>query len=105
MPHVSHPDDALTAAMALLRRAGAQFFCILPGQEDSVSLTEASRRLDVSADWLRDHLAEFPNAWRLPAGARTLHGEGRNVGELRIPVADILALRERQRLKRLEVPA
>lgn len=91
----------LAAAIATLAAAGARFFCVLPEEGDSLGLADAGRRIGVSSDWIRSHLSEFPNAWRLPAGERrTATGEGRNVGELRIPVADLNAFQQRQRLQK-----
>ena len=102
-----HPDGAVVSlddAVATLSRIGARVFCILPGADDSLSLDEAAKRLSVGPDWVRKHLTEFPNAWRLPAGERkTRAGEGRNVGEIRIPVQDIVALQTRQRLRKAQV--
>jgi len=100
-----HLDDvSLADALAALARAGARVFCVLPGEE-SLSLVNAAKRIGVSTDWMRDHLAEFPNAYRLPAGERIVNGEGRNVGELRVPSRDIEAFQARHRLHRMEVPA
>ena len=55
-----------------------------------LSLAEAAKALDVSSTWVRDHLAEFPHAWRLPGAGR--------VGELRIPSRDVEALAARRRI-------
>ena len=88
----------VSAALAVLEAARV-FFDFQEG--DSLRLTAAAKRLSVSPDWMRDHLELFPNAWRLPAGERSVNGEGRNVGELRIPVADLLAFQERQRIRRV----
>lgn len=63
------------------------------------SLSEAADRLGVSVRWVREHLEEFPNAWRLPAGARATDLGARNVGELRIPAGDLVALAQRMRLE------
>lgn len=97
-------EVSLTAALAALKAAGARVFCVLPGSkldlspDDAVSLAEAARRLDVAEKWVRKHINEFPNRFRLPAGARvTATGEGRNVGEWRIPVADLASFKERQK--------
>lgn len=86
------------SALAVLEAARA-FFDFHEG--DSLPLPAAAKRLAVSIDWLRGHLQEFPNAWRLPAGERVVNGEGRNVGELRIPVADLKAFEQRQRVRRV----
>ena len=84
-------------AIALLREARGLFSADI---EDSLSLAAAAKRLDLSPDWIRQHLVEFPNAWRLPAGEIKRSAGGRNVGELRIPVKDLVAFQERQRLTR-----
>ena len=55
-----------------------------------LSLGEAAKVLDVSATWVREHLSEFPNAWRLPGAGRC--------GEWRIPSRDIDALAASRRL-------
>lgn len=94
------PAVSLEEALTALRRAGARVFCVLPGAEDSLPLAEAAARLGVGTDWIREHRAEFPGAWRLPAGSRKVAGESYNIGQLRIPVRDIVALQERQRLRR-----
>lgn len=85
---------SLDKAIEALTAAGAVF--ILKTADGSLSVDAASKRLDVGKNWIRDHLEEFPNAWRLPARSA---GE-RNVGELRIPVRDIEALEARQRLRK-----
>ena len=65
-----------------------------------LSVAEAARRLDVSPDWIKDHLDQFPNRWRLPAGAASTGTGARNVGELRIPAGDVEELAERMRIER-----
>lgn len=84
----------LHEALDVLRANGA--VVVAPATERHLSLQGAALSLDLSLDWFRDHLDEFPNAWRLPAGSAA----GRNVGELRIPLKDIEALAERQRIRR-----
>jgi hypothetical protein len=69
---------------------------VLRQNAGSVALDGAARRLDVSPRWIRDHLELFPNAWRLTAGCA---GE-RNVGELRIPVSDLMAYEDSRRIFR-----
>ena len=64
-----------------------------------LSIQEAADALGVGKTWVRTHLEEFPNAWRLPAGAASNGTGARNVGELRIPAADIEALAQRMRLE------
>lgn len=56
------------------------------------SLGECALALGVSVDWMRDHLHEFPNAYRLPGGG--------NGGALRIPVRDLDAFEKRRRILR-----
>lgn len=86
-------------AARLLREA--QSVCAdFPSEKDSLPLAEAARRICVSVKWVREHLSEFPNAWRLPAGERQAQGEGHNVGEIRIPVTDLTAFQERQKIRR-----
>lgn len=81
-------------AIQVLRAAGAVITA--PVNSAHLSITDAAARLDLKTGWIREHLDEFPNAWRLPAGCA---GE-RNVGELRIPVRDVEALAARNRLRR-----
>lgn len=73
-------------AIKTLQEAGA-VFSVSVG-EGHLSLGEASRRLDCSTRWIREHLSEFPNAWRMPGG------------ELRIPAKDVESLAARNKLKR-----
>lgn len=60
----------------------------------SLSVASVAARLDVSKDWVRDHIDQFPNAWRLPTEVSGSH----NVGGLRIPVADLVSFQERRRV-------
>jgi hypothetical protein len=78
--------DKLKQAIATLSEAGA-VFSIPPGRH--LSLAQAGARLDCSAKYLREHLREFPNAWRLPGG------------EIRIPERDVDALADRGKLRRM----
>lgn len=80
-------DQALdvAAAVRLLTQAGA-VFSLPPAQHLSVG--EAAARLDFSARWVKEHLDEFPHAWRAPGG------------ELRIPARDIEAMAKRCRIRR-----
>lgn len=71
-----------------------------PGSPQHLTVREAAAVLSASVDWVRDHLLEFPNAWRLPAGAAATPTGARNVGEIRIPRPDIEALAARNRLNR-----
>lgn len=68
-------------AITTLERAGFT-------NQRHLGLRAAAERLDFSVDWVRDHLDEFPNAWRAPGG------------ELRIPVRDVEALAVRCKLRR-----
>ena len=70
-------------AFAVLRDAGAVFSLPVASH---LSVSEAAARLDFSVRWIKEHIAEFPNAWRAPGG------------ELRIPARDIEALAKRCRL-------
>jgi hypothetical protein len=65
-----------------------------------LTVREAAAVLSTGVDWVRDHLPEFPNAWRLPAGAAQTATGARNVGEIRIPRPDIEALAARYKLNR-----
>ena len=60
----------------------------LPAQKH-LSLASAGRVLDVKPAWVRAHLAEFPNAFRLPADSQA--------GEWRIPSGDIDAFVARRK--------
>lgn len=82
--------DDVSAAIRLLTQCGA--VVTVAASPGSVSLRGAASRLDVSVDWVRSHLEEFPNWYRLPAGATN----GRNVGEIRIPIRDLESFERRQ---------
>jgi hypothetical protein len=99
---MSSPQPILAASPLQLLKELRGLFFEFSGDEDSVSLAAASKRLDVGTDWLRTHLHEFPHAWRLPAGSTKLGkaGEERNVGELRIPLGDLRAFEARQRVRK-----
>jgi len=86
---------SLDRAIAVLKTAGVSFF-VAPS-EGSLSLESASRRLDVSTDWMREHLDEFPNAWRLPAASSGLN---QPAGQLRIPIRDLDAFEDRRKIKK-----
>lgn len=88
----SRQPDELEQAIKALTKAGA-FFCEPPWL-GSKSLRSAAAALDVSTDWLRDNLDEFPHWYRVAAGS----ARGRNLGEIRIPVADLREF-ERRRMK------
>lgn len=60
--------------------------------ESHLSLKAAAKRMDCAPKWIREHLGEFPNAWRMPSA-----GGG---GEIRIPERDVDALAKKRRLLR-----
>ncbi len=64
---------------------------LLPGARRSFCIASVAAQLDVSKDWVKDHLHEFPNRYRLPGG-------GQNGGEWRIPAKDLDAFEERRGL-------
>jgi hypothetical protein len=68
---------SLPEAISTLQAAGAVF--VLPEQVRHYSLGSAAEKLDCSVKYLREHLDEFPSAWRMSGG------------EIRIPAADIEA--------------
>lgn len=80
----------LTDAIHALAKAGVAL--ALP-QPRHLSLAQAAEVLDVKPTWVREHLAEFPNAWRLPAAGQS--------GELRIPISDVQALAKRRKLPKI----
>lgn len=99
-------DTKIADAVRLLTEAGAVFS--LPSQRH-FSLGNAARQLDCSKGWLREHLTEFPHAWRMPGGElrvpeNDIATAKRRIqlGELRIPARDIDAMAERGRLQRKE---
>ncbi len=67
MSMASRQSDELATALRVLTQLGA--VVTLPASVGSVAIRTAAARLDVSADWIRDHLEEFPNWWRLPAAS------------------------------------
>ena len=84
-------------------RAGADFtmsieeaISSLNQSAGAVDVRAAALRLSVSVDWIREHLGEFPNTYRLPAGS----ARERNVGALRVPVRDLVAFEARRRIAR-----
>ena len=72
-------------AIRVLTDAGA-FFSVPSGKH--LCLKAAAAKLDCSAQYVRTHLAEFPNAWRMPGG------------ELRVPERDVEKLAERCKLRK-----
>ncbi len=89
----------LEQAISTLRTAGL-VVTLAPPWARHYAIAEAAEALGVSAAWVRTHLDQFPNAWRLPAAAAPTATGARNVGELRIPSGDIEALAARMRLER-----
>jgi predicted DNA-binding transcriptional regulator AlpA len=79
---------SLEEAIKTLKDAGAVFSVPEPKRKQ-LSLREVATQLDCSVKWVREHKGEFPRAWRMPGG------------ELRIPQADVDALIERNKLRRL----
>jgi len=98
-------DNAkLAEAIRLLTQAGA--IISLPTQRH-FSVGNAAQQLDCSKGWVREHLTEFPHAWRMPGGElRIPEGDLQlaqrraQKGELRIPARDLDALAVRNRLIR-----
>lgn len=84
-------DLTLREAIRVLTDAGAVFSLPREIEKKSLTLAEAGARIGFSVCWMRDHLSEFPNAWRAPGG-------GANGGELRIPARDLDAFEKRHRL-------
>ena len=78
MQTAPRPVPTLEEAARVFSTAGAVI--LLPGARRSFSLQTVAARLEVSARWVRKHLAEFPGAFRLPGG------------ELRIPESDVMAV-------------
>lgn len=96
------PTLDLAQAIRLLTEAGAVIS--LPSQRH-LSVGNAAQQLDCSKGWVREHLGEFPHAWRMPGGELRIpqgdvEGAQRRVqaGELRIPARDLDALAARCRL-------
>jgi hypothetical protein len=75
----------LVRAIRVLTAAGA----VVSVPQRHVSLETAAKMLDCSKGWVREHLREFPHAWRMPGAC----------GEWRIPVRDVEALARRQRVQ------
>jgi hypothetical protein len=78
-------DEDLANAIRVLTQAGA----VICTNQPHYSIGNAARQLDVSKGWMREHLQEFPNAWRLPGAGES--------GEWRFPARDIEALARRRR--------
>ena len=78
--------EELASAVRTLVRAGVSMTVPASGQHFGVG--EVAKRLGCGKTWVRAHLEEFPNAWRMPGG------------ELRFPASDLEALARRNRLSR-----
>lgn len=78
-------EDLASAARTLVR-SGVRLVVSASGHHFGVG--EVAARLDCGKTWVRTHLTEFPNAWRMPGG------------EVRIPASDLEALAKRNRLKK-----
>ena len=83
-------QQQLREAIKLLTAAGAVI--ALPSQRH-LSLRSAAAELDCGVSWLREHMAEFPNAWRMPGG------------ELRVPSGDVAEAKKRIQLGELRIPS
>lgn len=83
--------DEVTGLIKTMARLGMAV--TLPSGTGALGVLLAARRLDVSTDWIKAHLDEFPNWYRLPAGSGPLG----NVGEIRIPVRDLDAFELRRK--------
>lgn len=60
------------------------------------SLKTVAECLEVKRDWVRAHLGEFPNWFRLPAGTS---GVNQPCGEIRIPEKDVVEFMTRFKVK------
>jgi hypothetical protein len=70
-------------AIELLEQAAA-----VTEQHRALSVRSVALRLDVSAKYIKEHLADFPNAFRITGG------------EIRIPVRDLTAYERARRIFR-----
>lgn len=82
----------VAAAIEVLAKAGIQV--VMPESVGAVGVATAAARLDVSKDWIRTHLDEFPGWYRLPAGSS---GLGQPAGGVRIPIRDLDLFEERRK--------
>jgi|SRR5579863_9640543 len=80
----------LANAIRVLTAAGA---VISLNTQRHFSLGNAARQLDCSKGWVREHIGEFPNAWRMPGG------------EIRVPETDVETVKQRIHLGELRIPA
>lgn len=85
-------DLDLKKVLAALSREGVMV--VSPGAARCLSVGTVAQLLDVSKDWVRDHVNEFPGWFRLPGG-------GQNGGEIRIPEKAVNAFQERGLSKKL----
>lgn len=81
-------NDELKRAIGVLADAGAVF--VVPGMPSAMSVGSVAVAIELKPDWVRGHLDEFPNWFRLPGG-------GQNGGEIRIPLRDLEKFMERRR--------
>ena len=87
-------DQGLAMLAAALKGRGVRLIIEAEDPERALCARSAAARLDVSPDWIKAHLEEFPGWYRLPAGQGSA---GQNLGELRIMLRDVQAFEERQR--------
>ena len=80
----NHQNITVEQAIQVLIAAGAVF--TVPGGKH-LCLKAVANRLDCSVPYVREHLTEFPNAWRLPGG-----------GDIRIPERDVENLAKRRKM-------
>ena len=78
------PTDTRTA-FSTLEAAGFRLAVLDRDGPMGLSVRKAAERLDTTPDWIRDHLDEFPNTFRLGS-------------DLRITAADIRKFAERHRV-------
>lgn len=88
----SRCTDEFATILEVLARAGVQL--VLPESVGALGVSAAAARLDVGKDWIRTHLEEFPNWYRLPAASSGLRQPS---GEIRIPIRDLDAFEARRR--------
>lgn len=79
----NHQTITIEQAIKVLTDAGA---VVSTPARNHLCLKAVAARLDCSAIYVRKHLGEFPNAWRMPGG------------ELRIPERDVENLAKRCKL-------
>ena len=74
-------------AIKVLMTAGA-VFSMPTGKH--LCLKSVGAKLNCSAKYVREHLDEFPNAWRMPGG------------EIRVPESDVEALAKRCKFQKIK---